>query len=697
MKPFFLPVLQIDRVEASYIPRKNRMHAASGDLLITLKAGDDHDVSKKIKAGLGAILESYLGHGGEAVSYVVRPVGKAPLRDFWLGLGVSTKRLDDTTAFVSDLVTLQERWLSCLARAGIEKWIEPRLIGRNVNASLIYQTLGGRVAVSADNVVHYEYDALADGRLKGSFRSRFLKATDAVELQACADAVAVSIMRGEVFTPAKIKALHDDVVGHGFARDSVAPLSRFAFQEMLEGSLVVVASEAVRNGSNFRDVARLICDRMPAHDVRNAERIRLQQYSTPLTINAVCAQILKIAPGERVFEPTVGNGLLASAAAIAGADIVGFEIDKKRADRAPETLLASGAKSATIINGPFTFSAAKRFGDFDVLLVNPPFERLERKIIYEDRHGSRVAVNRLDHQIVLDALQVLKDNGRSFLVLPGDMMSEGLLDGSLESFNNYIHDTYEVAGAAMLDGRLYRKSGAEFPVIVYAIGPVKPQDQRTRSAASPQLPYLRTTDELYSWGDRTAAMMQNMMERLGHWSPAAIIDHEAQKPRDNTEVDVAHGPQFARHNRRRWTPKKFEPVGQTDARDIPVVGLTLPAADDFDLSPSVLLDDLILVEDDPFQVTYESASRVGGPILKIQRSLATPVAEALADLERERGSIDEFVATKLGVTVETLGSLLHAGQVDSVRLRSTMVIWWRCEERIWCIMSLLMVLPSSMF
>ncbi|MBZ4138397.1 hypothetical protein JYG56_23375, partial [Escherichia fergusonii] len=88
---------------------------------------------------------------------------------------------------------------------------------------------------------------------------------------------------------------------------------------------------------------------------------------------------------------------------------------------------------------------------------------------------------------------------------------------------------------------------------------------------------------------------------------------------------------------------------------------------DFEVSPDVLVDDLV-VENDPVQVTYESASLVGGPVLKIQKALAEPVALALTELERVRGPVDNFVADSLGVDVGELGNLLHAGQVDGVGL-----------------------------
>ncbi|MFT7756279.1 UNVERIFIED_CONTAM: hypothetical protein ODX46_09355, partial [Salmonella enterica subsp. enterica serovar Enteritidis] len=174
-----------------------------------------------------------------------------------------------------------------------------------------------------------------------------------------------------------------------------------------------------------------------------------------------------------MLEPTAGNGTLALGAAAAGARIEGFELDKARADRGTRVLKDAGAPFVNIRPRAFEVNAEGGFGGmaFDAVLANPPFEAIKAQNV-ADREGRTLSISRLDHRIVYDALnQVRADSGRSFLVLPGEMMGEGKLEGATRFFNNYLHATFEVAGAAMLDGRLYRKSGAEFPVIVYALGP----------------------------------------------------------------------------------------------------------------------------------------------------------------------------------------------------------------------------------
>ena len=247
--------------------------------------------------------------------------------------------------------------------------------------------------------------------------------------------------------------------------DKEADYNQFQFEELqeagfkeneleeIEAALVVQAARLAGQGIALRDIARELNDRTAAHGERTAGRLRLQQYSTPLTICSVAADILRIRPEDVVLEPTAGNGALAIGAAVAGARVEGFEIDESRAARGERTLREAGASSVAISARAFPHKGENAEGrSYDVVLANPPFEGLKQSV-ETDRHGRKLAINRLDHRIVYDSLEFLKaDTGRAFLVLPGEMKTEGKLEGALDSFNRYLHATFEVAGAAMLDG-----------------------------------------------------------------------------------------------------------------------------------------------------------------------------------------------------------------------------------------------------
>jgi len=665
-----LPILSVDGIGAAYIPRAARMHSNAGDLLI---AAPDDVRAVGVRGGLKYCNVPILNTvtKGEATIFVVRPPADLDPSDLWVACGLPIKRLwdDDFNVDVTDRALLSKRFHQCMSGTGMGEMITPRQIGLNLAGSTVFETIGGRVAVNKANEAHYEYDRFNNGREKGEHRDRFLRAVRTTELAGCAAGVALAIVQGESFDRGAIARLHKDIV----VEDMSSLLSVFAFQEEIEAALAVQAASLVRNGCNFRDVARELTDRSAAHGERNAQRLRLQQYSTPLTISAVAQDILRIREGELVLEPTAGNGTLALGAAAAGARIEGFELDKTRAERGTRVLKDAGAQFVNIRPRAFEVNAEGGFGGmaFDAVLANPPFEAIKAQKVV-DREGRTLSISRLDHRIVYDALnQVRADNGRSFLVLPGEMMGEGKLEGATRFFNNYLHATFEVAGAAMLDGRLYRKSGAEFPVIVYALGPrlENPLSAESAKKIPDELPYLHTTDQLFAWGDATRTAMDEIMAR--RIAPKTRMVARTFVPPDFDDADL---------------PAEEAVIGQEPATLVAEAPSLDPGVEelafgqvtedevemsedeaDFVVSPDVLIDDLV-VENDPFQVTYESASLVGGPVLKIQKALAEPVALALTELERVRGPVDDFVADSLGVDVGELGGLLHAGQVDGVGL-----------------------------
>lgn len=69
-----------------------------------------------------------------------------------------------------------------------------------------------------------------------------------------------------------------------------------------------------------------------------------------------------------------------------------------------------------------------------------------------------------------------------------------------------------------------------------------------------------------------------------------------------------------------------------------------------------------------FQVAYAPASRLGKPIAVIPIHLAEPTAAALREVERVYGPVDDFVASRLDVTVYELAKMLSCEQIDAVAL-----------------------------
>lgn len=188
MPSVVLPILAKDNIGAAYIPRASRMHAGNSDLLIVVNTDTGvRPVEAALKEYNVPILNMI--KTDVATAFVVRPPDDLRATDLWSRMGVSASNLGerDRTVDLDDHVVLMRRFRDCLNGAGLAAMETPRRIGMNLAGSVVYETIGGRVAVNMENQPHYEYDRLPDGREKGVYRDRFLRAISPVDLRGCAE------------------------------------------------------------------------------------------------------------------------------------------------------------------------------------------------------------------------------------------------------------------------------------------------------------------------------------------------------------------------------------------------------------------------------------------------------------------------------------------------------------------------------
>jgi hypothetical protein len=70
-------------------------------------------------------------------------------------------------------------------------------------------------------------------------------------------------------------------------------------------------------------------------------------------------------------------------------------------------------------------------------------------------------------------------------------------------------------------------------------------------------------------------------------------------------------------------------------------------------------------KDNAFQAVYRPASRLGTPIAMVPVNMKKPTEAALARIEAAHGQIDEFLAERLGYSLEKLGGVLSPEQIDA--------------------------------
>ena len=659
--------------------------------------------------------------GGEVVRTLNAERGVAAIvtpglwlgRDHWGALGVREHRLQNARSYrdLNDGPALRRLLDEALSALGIrDEALAPRIVGTNRFGETVYNGPLGRF-LSRQGAWHAEWQPGSDGRRKGDIAGDAFFRGDRgpAAFSGSARGVAVMLLAGERFDKRRLSALYADVLRGAPSLAEQPGYRRGDFQEEIEAHLASLVPAAARRTS-ARDVVRRVDDNMAAHGDRTGTRIVLQQYSTPFPISRVAADVLAPVPGERLLEPTAGNGVLVHGFVGQGLDVTAVELDPARALRVSRVVGAGSVRQGDFLD------VARSWGgqpDFDLMVTNPPFGTLPAKELRRDAFGRTVPLRGLDHLIAFEALRHVKPEGRAFLVLPADMINHGALKGGNRFFDNWLRSTYELAGAAVADGRLYRKMGTEFPVIMYAVGPRRETaltSEQIRAVEPEALPVLLSHDELFAWADETRERMAEltgteaapavvapprneaggMAAGTGTGSPVPQTPGEADAPRlGGGRPRVAGSPRIAvtEEPETHPDPGAFDPGPSIDGAPQPVPGAFIPEASGSDAAPAPvppiaaplpppsthIADD---IEDDTFVRRYQPFSNIGEAQTEVQKSLQGLVYRALLDVETKHGDVDEFVAGKLGLTLDDLASAddesgrprLSPEQIDALAL-----------------------------
>ena len=247
-------------------------------------------------------------------------------------------------------------------------------------------------------------------------------------------------------------------------------------QELVEDGLVRAAREVVnKHGRDRRESYDLICklyDMQPTIAARSSNRIKMQQYSTPLPMAWNAAHFaMSGKKNGKVLEPTAGNGMLVFA--VPANQVHANELDETRLDNLRE----QGFAEVTQQDAVEPFEGGKQY---DVVIANPPFGKREA-VNYDGK-----LIPCLDPQITLNALSSMKDDGKAAIIIGGNMEygSNGGLK-SMKPFFTYLYDHYNVKGVVDMDGSLYAKQGTTYPTRMILIDGRRSDEERAQSAVYP--------------------------------------------------------------------------------------------------------------------------------------------------------------------------------------------------------------------
>lgn len=487
--------------------------------------------------------------------------------------------------------------------------------------------------------------------------------------------------------------------------------------ETIEVAVVLAGREIVKAGRAQGRSPQVIYDRLvdlynrqPNLAVRSSTSVRDQAYSTPVPLAYLASELAGITYDSKVLEPTAGNGMLLVGAATENS--TANELNPKRASM----LQAMGFDALT------ENAATEDLADpnsQDAVIANPPFGATKNAkgetIVYEVRpdYGTR----EVDHAIAFNALTTMKDDGRAVLIVGGTQSTEeearreDYRGKGKRTFYFNLYNEYNVVDHFTVDGSLYSKQGASYPVDVIVIEGRGKSARNLPAADLPQIigsydelkEKLNGTRSVESQGVRSTDRAAGGQDQAGAGNGTAV-DRGTGRPSDATGDRGGRGNDAASVPGSR-TAGDRQPAGsgtvsgdgQSQSQDtsgsrsdrqaaVPGEGRgTQPGstASDRGNRPvevggervvagervgSGLTDRRGEETETENQVAYEPRSNAASVGTLVPRAMRDSIQNSIAKIEDQFGNIDEFVAEKLEMDVETLRENFSAEQVDALAL-----------------------------
>ena len=466
-------------------------------------------------------------------------------------------------------------------------------------------------------------------------------------------------------------------------------------QELVEDGLVRAAREVVgRKGRDSRASYDLICklyEMQPTIAARSSNRIKMQQYSTPLPMAWIANRFAMANKADgKVLEPTAGNGMLVFTVPVE--QVRANELDETRLDNLRE----QGFAEVTQQDATEPFAGGMQY---DAVIANPPFWKREA-VEYDGK-----MIPGLDPQITLNALASMKDDGRAAIIIGGNM--EYAINGAIKSmkpFFTYLYDHYNVKGVIDMSGGLYAKQGTTFPTRMILIDGRRSNEERAQTAVYPPVESkairkAESFDDLYEIINEVLNSKEktNGTEVLrSRERQLASVNNETsgntdgaghrEQPRKNDDVgsrskstqEHSDGGEQVLPRERRTNTADGETRAETPRdnaggsrsvsnTDIQRVGTERVSTNGVGLKQAPTEHKKRTLTDE------KSAYRPHNSAFSLNSVAPAAMVEAmdnvLTQIEAQHGSIDEFIKTELGYdTIEEAHQALAAEQMDSVAM-----------------------------
>ncbi len=460
-------------------------------------------------------------------------------------------------------------------------------------------------------------------------------------------------------------------------------------QEQLEMAIVMTARKVVAKNEGDQstyDALLRLYESQPNLNIRTSTSIANQAYSTPAPLAYLASKLTGITRDTRVLEPTGGTGMLLIAANPSKAVV--NELNDLRVSLLEEQGFNPTQKDAA------TESLASKGGLVDAVITNPPFGSAK------DANGKPVKikvdgydVGQIDHLIAARALETMKDDGKATLIIGANKVAGGMSTDD-RIFFNWLYSHYNVDGHFEVNGDLYTRQGAGWPVRVISIS--------GRQKSSKFSPLAGTIQRANNW-EQVYEQYNTILDSRGKSNAGTSASSGSPSVSKAESIDLRNetGGQAPTVNRPRPagggdgngnvtrapagvvsdSPKPAVAVMGTnpseqrrDERTPESSGLDSAgvAAKPAGAKPAGIAGTASVDGTNEFQATYIPRSARKDEGVLIPANMAQPTQDALDRLEDEVGNIDEFARIELGYkSVADMHAALMGLQVDSV----AMSIW----------------------
>ena len=494
--------------------------------------------------------------------------------------------------------------------------------------------------------------------------------------------------------------------------------------ETIEAGVVLAARKIVEIGHDNGVGDETIFDSLlnlykaqPNLSMRSSESIREQAYSTPVPMAFIASRLAGIGRDSVVYEPTAGNGVLLIEA-VPG-NVIANELNQRRAAMLKRVLVGATIRA----NNAAAWKPGN--GDASAVIMNPPFGAVKgddgETIRYEPLPGYET--NEVDHAIVFNSLDAMADDGKAVLIVGGILNAntpEGRRNGyrgkSKREFYYFLYQHYNVTGHYSIDGDLYSKQGAKYPVDMVTIN--------GRGKSKRGLPAADLPTEIKTYGELKELL--NERDRVvseGHGDSNRVDGSMAETGNQDQRGGVAIGPRGSggqpavggvrggsdasgemgvqpAGSSKPGQPRSDRPVhsegepgvanpvqsgghrprpvrGNGDAgnrrpdsdggNELPVVGRTSGLATK-PAQSGLTQDRRGLEKETEHQVTYEPRSSAPAIGTLVPIAMRDAVQDAISRIEADVGNLDSYVAESLKMDIGHAKTVFSAEQIDALAM-----------------------------